>query len=163
MIQQLTQSQALLAGFCIGVIVCYAIAIIVKTRATHKPVPLTEEVFRKAVTNNIPLHFKMADPEQQRKELDRILNSRPNLAYITRLSGLTKDEIAGYYPINGVFKDYTPEQKKAFDMAIARVPELVCIAQMFFDKMIGTSEENSIPFICIDKTLKEIAACEEQV
>jgi len=83
------------------------------------------------------------------------MSKRPDLSFLTKLSGLTKEQLTG--EANWPGEALTDAQINIIDDAISKLPELICIAEMFFDSMVGTESEKSMPFIIVEKTLNEIS------
>jgi hypothetical protein len=106
-----------------------------KTGEVTPPSKLDIFTAHKACTNNI----------------NGILAGRPDLSFITE--GKTKTA----HDFNEYYRGLTEKQAEAYGRADAHIPELVQIAEMYFDSMVGTPAENGLPYAIVKQTLKVIA------
>lgn len=83
--------------------------------------------------------------------LGGIMSGRPNLSPLTILAFKNRGHY-NHYRVNCSAFD-----KSLLLNAELRIPELIQIAEMYFDSMVGKAEEKSIPFLIVRETLNDIA------
>lgn len=80
-----------------------------------------------------------------------IMNGRPDLAFMTSQHFKGVMEYLNYY--NGL----DDRQRESFILAQHRIPELIQIAEMYFDYMASNDQKETLPFKVVKETLNNIA------